>query len=198
VACLPVQNRAPKRGTWPQSGLIKFSSCRCCLVFLCSITMTTEGKVDVDALVKENARLKAKVDRLKSRLCDERVRNCSARVRLALQTSSFVLGQKTGATLISNEDEEIKRQIPKSFAEAVESRSALLSRCCSEGYFDDYSKSSLAVFVIGASGDLAWKKTFPALFSLSCQGLLPPHAIIAGYARSPIADADFKKQISRA
>ena len=50
---------------------------------------------------------------------------------------------------------------------------------------------------IGASGDLAKKKTYPVLFSLYLHGLLPPNAIIYGFARSKLDDADFKKQISR-
>ena len=49
----------------------------------------------------------------------------------------------------------------------------------------------------GASGDLAKKKTYPVLFSLYLHGLLPPNAIIYGFARSKLDDADFKKQISR-
>ena len=36
--------------------------------------------------------------------------------------------------------------------------------------------SSLSVIVIGASGDLANKKTFPALYELYLTGLLPPSA----------------------
>ena len=37
----------------------------------------------------------------------------------------------------------------------------------------DWSVSSLSVVVLGASGDLAKKKIFPALFSLYYEGLLP-------------------------
>jgi glucose-6-phosphate 1-dehydrogenase len=44
---------------------------------------------------------------------------------------------------------------------------------------------------------LAKKKTYPVLFSLYLHGLLPPNAIIYGFARSKLDDADFKKQISR-
>lgn len=38
---------------------------------------------------------------------------------------------------------------------------------------NDWSCSSLSVVVLGASGDLAKKKIFPALFSLYYEGLLP-------------------------
>lgn len=38
--------------------------------------------------------------------------------------------------------------------------------------------------VLGASGDLAKKKTYPALFALHCSELMPEAAHIIGYARS--------------
>jgi glucose-6-phosphate 1-dehydrogenase len=40
------------------------------------------------------------------------------------------------------------------------------------------------VVVLGASGDLAQKKTFPAIFALFQQGFLPKDLHIIGYARS--------------
>lgn len=51
---------------------------------------------------------------------------------------------------------------------------------------------ALTVFVLGASGDLAKKKTFPALFDLFLAGLLPPRAAVVGYARSQLGDAAFR------
>lgn len=38
--------------------------------------------------------------------------------------------------------------------------------------------------VLGASGDLAFKKTFPAIFALLKHGLLPPSVQVVGYART--------------
>ncbi len=38
---------------------------------------------------------------------------------------------------------------------------------------NDWETSSLSVVVVGASGDLAKKKIFPALFALYYEGLLP-------------------------
>lgn len=52
-----------------------------------------------------------------------------------------------------------------------------------------------AVFVMGASGDLAHKKTYPSLFELFVKGLLPAHTVIAGYARSAQTDAVFRDTI---
>ena len=34
-------------------------------------------------------------------------------------------------------------------------------------------RDNLSIVVVGASGDLARKKIFPALFALYCQGFLP-------------------------
>lgn len=48
----------------------------------------------------------------------------------------------------------------------------------------------LTIIVLGASGDLAKKKTFPALFQLYCGGYLPPHVDIVGYARTKIEDVE--------
>jgi glucose-6-phosphate 1-dehydrogenase len=40
------------------------------------------------------------------------------------------------------------------------------------------------IVVLGASGDLAQKKTFPAPFALYQQGYLPKDVHIVGYART--------------
>ncbi|XVE67768.1 hypothetical protein DITRI_Ditri09bG0014800 [Diplodiscus trichospermus] len=54
----------------------------------------------------------------------------------------------------------------------------------------------LSIIVLGASGDLAKKKTFPALFHLYCQGFLPPDEVhIFGYARTKISDDDLRNRI---
>jgi len=55
----------------------------------------------------------------------------------------------------------------------------------------------LAVVVLGASGDLAKKKTFPSLFALYGLGLLPPNFSIVGFARSAMTEEEFRKQISQ-
>lgn len=55
----------------------------------------------------------------------------------------------------------------------------------------------LTIVIIGASGDLAWKKTFPAIFSLWRQGLLPKDVNVVGYARSDLDINKFKQKISQ-
>lgn len=55
----------------------------------------------------------------------------------------------------------------------------------------------LSIIVFGASGDLAKKKIFPALFSLYRQGFLPPDEMrIFGYARSTFTDKDLQDQVA--
>eukprot|EP00668_Euglena_longa_P029107 GGOE01036450.1.p1 GENE.GGOE01036450.1~~GGOE01036450.1.p1 ORF type:complete len:560 (+),score=165.69 GGOE01036450.1:33-1682(+) len=55
---------------------------------------------------------------------------------------------------------------------------------------------ALTIVVFGASGDLAWKKTYPALFELWCIGLLPRHAHFVGFARSHMERGKFLDRIS--
>jgi glucose-6-phosphate 1-dehydrogenase len=62
----------------------------------------------------------------------------------------------------------------------------------------DNSKSEiLSIVVLGASGDLAKKKTFPSLFYLYCLGLLPENFRIVGFARSKLSHAEFKSLIMK-
>ncbi|KAG2482653.1 hypothetical protein HYH03_018426 [Edaphochlamys debaryana] len=61
---------------------------------------------------------------------------------------------------------------------------------------NDWNTTSLSVVVVGASGDLAKKKIFPALFALYYEGLLPPDFSIFGFARSKMTDAEFRDMIA--
>lgn len=53
----------------------------------------------------------------------------------------------------------------------------------------------LTIVVLGASGDLARRKIFPALFALYCQKLLPERFHIFGYARSVFTQEAFRTHI---
>ncbi|KAJ3360742.1 Glucose-6-phosphate 1-dehydrogenase [Allomyces arbusculus] len=53
----------------------------------------------------------------------------------------------------------------------------------------------VTVVVLGASGDLAKKKTYPALFALFKHEFLPPTAQIVGYARSHLEINDFHARL---
>lgn len=66
-----------------------------------------------------------------------------------------------------------------------------------EFYRCDYRCEALTVFVIGASGDLAKKKTYPSLFALFRSMYLPDEFTIVGYARSKKSDDDFRDTIRK-
>ena len=55
--------------------------------------------------------------------------------------------------------------------------------------------ASLSVVVVGASGDLAKKKTYPALFDLFSHGHLPMDVTIIGVARSALTDESLRGQL---
>ena len=54
----------------------------------------------------------------------------------------------------------------------------------------------LSVIVVGASGNLARKKLFPALFALYCRGYLPQGFNVFGFARSKLSEAEFRERIT--
>ena len=58
-----------------------------------------------------------------------------------------------------------------------------------------YLDAGLSVIVVGASGDLAKKKTFPSLLHLFADGLLPKDFVIWGYARSNLGDEGLRDRI---
>ena len=53
----------------------------------------------------------------------------------------------------------------------------------------------LSFVVFGASGDLAKKKIYPALFALYFDGRLPENFMIYGYARSSMTTEEFRDKI---
>mmetsp|Transcript_10674 Transcript_10674/g.12478 ORF Transcript_10674/g.12478 Transcript_10674/m.12478 type:complete len:621 (-) Transcript_10674:1748-3610(-) len=54
----------------------------------------------------------------------------------------------------------------------------------------------LSIVVVGASGDLAKKKIFPAIFALYYEGTLPEKFCIFGYARRVFTQQEFRDMIS--
>lgn len=54
----------------------------------------------------------------------------------------------------------------------------------------------LSIIVVGASGNLACKKVFPALFALYCQGYLPKRFHVFGFARSKFSTEEFRTRIT--
>ncbi|KAE8818797.1 hypothetical protein D1007_03398 [Hordeum vulgare] len=65
--------------------------------------------------------------------------------------------------------------------------------------FDNFNEPesvpSLCIAVIGATGELARSKVFPALFALYYSGFLPQNVAIFGYSRKTLADEDLRSMI---
>ncbi|XP_031272785.1 glucose-6-phosphate 1-dehydrogenase, chloroplastic-like [Pistacia vera] len=84
-----------------------------------------------------------------------------------------------------------------------ESKGGLLSGTSLEeckdavGFDSNENEPSVSITVVGASGDLAKKKIFPALFALYYEDCLPKHFTIYGYARSKMSDAELRTMVSR-
>ncbi|XP_043704493.1 glucose-6-phosphate 1-dehydrogenase, cytoplasmic isoform-like [Telopea speciosissima] len=86
----------------------------------------------------------------------------------------------------------------ESNAASSEGRSSFRSESFSDTKDLDFVSETgcLSIVVLGASGDLAKKKTFPALFNLFRQGFLQPNEVhIFGYARSKISDAELRDRL---
>ena len=60
---------------------------------------------------------------------------------------------------------------------------------------EQWIKQGLAVIIVGASGDLAKKKTYPSLLSLFTGNLLPSNVVIYGYARSIITNEQLRDKL---
>ncbi|KAK9272587.1 hypothetical protein L1049_002961 [Liquidambar formosana] len=79
---------------------------------------------------------------------------------------------------------------------SIEKRSNLRSESFSRENENVPEIGCLSIIVLGASGDLAKKKTFPALFNLYRQGFLQPSEVyIFGYARTKISDDELRNRI---
>ncbi len=55
----------------------------------------------------------------------------------------------------------------------------------------------LSIIVVGASGDLARSKIFPALFSLDCQDFLPQGTHLVGLSRTEMSSEDYREKLKQ-
>jgi len=93
---------------------------------------------------------------------------------------------------LQSQNEELKQQLEKQQKTKKNTKTQTKSEDKTAGPNDHVS-----IVVIGASGDLAKKKTFPSLWALFGLGLLPVNWEIFGYARTPMSDQDFRKFLSQ-
>ncbi|MCO5572577.1 hypothetical protein L7F22_026333 [Adiantum nelumboides] len=110
----------------------------------------------------------------------------SAPTLLASEFSS----SSNSAAATSLQDGIATKQIKNPLSPSEEAASEGILPSLGEG------ESTVSITVIGASGDLAKKKIFPALFALFYEGCLPKHFTIFGYARSKMTDEDLRNMIS--
>ncbi|NP_001312522.1 glucose-6-phosphate 1-dehydrogenase, chloroplastic-like precursor [Nicotiana tabacum] len=59
------------------------------------------------------------------------------------------------------------------------------------------AETTVSITVIGASGDLAKKKIFTALFALFYEDCLPENFIVFGYSRTKMSDEELRNMISK-
>ena len=65
-----------------------------------------------------------------------------------------------------------------------------------DAYFCEKPTDPCAIVLFGASGDLARRKIFPALFELAANNCLAPSFKLIGFARSPMTDDAFRQASS--
>jgi len=93
-------------------------------------------------------------------------------------TSTNIVGSTTPRGSISSHNEEFEKVTKRQ--ESTET---------------DWKKDKLIVVVVGASGDLAKKKTFPSLLDLFSNRFLPCDVSIWGFARSKLTHDDLRNKL---
>ncbi|CBI39643.3 hypothetical protein VitviT2T_020792 [Vitis vinifera] len=103
-------------------------------------------------------------------------------------TNSSNEGQASGGTSAIDLSNEV--------ATSMESPSSLLQAHSSKFSVQSDGAPSLCIAVIGATGELARKKIFPALFALYYSGFLPENVGIFGYSRKDLTDEGLRSIIA--
>lgn len=119
-------------------------------------------------------------------LSGQRCHGFSVRRITNVINSSSKFGSSLFATQIQDTDQDQDRMGVNVSTKNEESDSAFAS--------SNWKNEALSVVVVGASGDLAKKLTYPALFDLHRGGLLPNDVIIHGFARSDLSDDDLREK----
>ena len=65
-----------------------------------------------------------------------------------------------------------------------------------DAYYCEKPEQPCAIVLFGASGDLARRKIFPALYELAANHCLAPSFRLVGFARSPMTDDAFRESSS--
>ncbi|KAK4794732.1 hypothetical protein SAY86_012726 [Trapa natans] len=106
---------------------------------------------------------------------------------------------KGGASASSEAGESSSKPLQRSISDEVVAcadSSSLLQTTSFSSPVNHKGDSSLSIAVIGATGELAKGKIFPALFALYYSGFLPHNVCIFGYSRKNLTDEDLRSIIS--
>uniref|UniRef100_A0A7S0UPW7 Glucose-6-phosphate 1-dehydrogenase n=1 Tax=Polytomella parva TaxID=51329 RepID=A0A7S0UPW7_9CHLO len=74
-------------------------------------------------------------------------------------------------------------------------QTSLMASARDDFHVNSVTQTILSIVVYGASGDLAKKKTYPAIFALFDKGFLPSKVQIVGYARSSMTDEALRERL---
>ncbi|KAL2477814.1 Glucose-6-phosphate 1-dehydrogenase 4 [Forsythia ovata] len=85
---------------------------------------------------------------------------------------------------------------PKKIGASMTSPLSLRQTKSSSINVQDGRSNSLSIAVIGATGELARRKIFPALFALYYSGFLPENVSIFGYSRQILTDDELRSMIA--
>lgn len=99
-----------------------------------------------------------------------------------------------GKSLVQSSQVAISDEATEAAAQAARDGSSPKSASLNGGGVA--TETTVSITVVGASGDLAKKKIFPALFALFYEGCLPEHFTVFGFARSKMTDETLREMIS--
>mmetsp|Transcript_53496 Transcript_53496/g.93292 ORF Transcript_53496/g.93292 Transcript_53496/m.93292 type:complete len:723 (+) Transcript_53496:91-2259(+) len=115
---------------------------------------------------------------------------------LLAKQNSFTSRSKKVEPSVEKPKPEPVVEKPRSTTAVEKPSSKPTFQCASKTIHEEpFSQGMLSIVVLGASGDLAKKKTFPSLMDLFLNGFLPPWVSIVGYARSGQRSEEFRAKI---
>ncbi|KAL0709437.1 hypothetical protein Bca4012_016415 [Brassica carinata] len=117
-------------------------------------------------------------------------------VRFQRKSGRSSVSMQDGAIVTNSDSTESSKASLKGLKDEV--LSVLSQEAAKVGSASDgQNQSTVSITVVGASGDLAKKKIFPALFALYYEDCLPEHFTIYGYSRSKMTDVELRNMVSK-
>jgi len=91
--------------------------------------------------------------------------------------------------------EKMLNDLIADFSKATLEKSESIESFESADSLPSWQSNGLAIVVVGASGDLAKKKTYPSLLALHADNFLPKNTVIWGFARSNLSHEDLRARL---